>query len=213
MAISLLTSCTQERYLRSDIKKFIASFSIEKSQQTYLECSYTRADTETVGEDITEVTETKSINVKDSNNFQYDYTKIKKENGVVTTNIHQYLEKNNEKYFFVSGEEKSEKSLSEVATIVNSFFYTSSSEGIYIGGMFVGDTLRDIIYDIQDNVTIDSENKLLVYSYERIMKEGNETVTISQDYRANELGMLVSSNMTKVSSKSTFTTVITVENI
>ena len=213
MAISLLTSCTQERYLRSDIKKFIASFSISKSQETYLESSYTRVDTETIGDSVTEVSETKSINVKDSNNYQYNYTKVKTENGVITLNIHQYLEKEGEKYFFVSGDERSEKTLTEVATIVNSFFYTSSSEGIYIGGMFVGDTLRDIIYDIQDNVTIDSENKLLVYSYERVMKEGNETVTINQDYRANELGMLVSNHITKVSSKSTFTTVLTVENI
>ena len=212
MAISLLTSCAKERYLRSDIKKFIASFSISEAFEKYKDCSFTRVDTETIGDNVVEVTAVKSINKLDPENLQYDYTEITTENGEVKQSLHNYLEKNGEKYYYVSGDSVVEKTASEALEIVDSFFYTSSSEGIYIGGMYAGDTMRDIIYDIQDNVTIDSENKLLVYSYEKVMKEGNLTVTITQNYKVNDIGMAVSNYIQKVSSQSTFTTVLTVTN-
>ena len=212
MAISLLTSCTQQRHLRSDIKEFIASFSLASAHEVYKECSFVRVDTETIGSTVVEVTATKSINVKDPNNLVYDYTEITTENGEVKQSLHNYLEKNDENYFYVSGGTKVQKTPAEALEITNSFFYTSSSEGIYIGGMYAGDTMLDIIFDIQDNVTIDSENKLLVYSYEKVMKEGNVTVTINQDYKVNNLGMVVSNYIHKESSQSTFNSVLTVTN-
>ena len=210
--ISLLTSCARNN-LRSDIIDFIASFSIELAVEHYPEASYKREDI-SVESDVTSkvITEMK-INRKDDNNLVYDFSKITYEGEEEKSNIHRYVVKENEKYFYVSENEKVEKSIEQVKTLTNDFFYTSSTEGIYTGGMFMGDAFREILPDIQDNVTIDSENKLLVYSYTRVMTDENNEVTIEQTVKLDEYGMLVKDDLVKTSKLGKFETHIEVKNV
>ena len=179
----------------------------------YPEASYKREDI-SVESDVTSkvITEMK-INRKDDNNLVYDFSKITYEGEEEKSNIHRYVVKENEKYFYVSENEKVEKSIEQVKTLTNDFFYTSSTEGIYTGGMFMGDAFREILPDIQDNVTIDSENKLLVYSYTRVMTDENNEVTIEQTVKLDEYGMLVKDDLVKTSKLGKFETHIEVKNV
>ena len=75
----------------------------------------------------------------------------------------------------------------------------------------MGDAFREILPDIQDLVTIDSENKLLVYSYVNIMKEDNKEVRIAQDVTLDQYGMLVKEDLVKTSDLGVFETHIEVK--
>ena len=146
-------------------------------------------------------------------NLAYDFSKITFEGEIEKSHIHRYIEKNNEKYFYVSEDGKVEKTTDQVKALTLEFFYTSSTEGIYTGGMFMGDAFREILPDIQDNVTIDSENKLLVYSYVNHMKEDNKEVTITQNLSLDEYGMLVKDDLKKESDLGIFETHIEVKKL
>ena len=207
--ISLLTSCGKKQ-LRSDIAKFIASFSIVSAQQNYPKGSYVRLDISEENGLISKVETTLRMNRENDENLEYDYQKITYENDVEKSRIHNYVSRQEGKYFLLDGDEKIEKSTEEVKYLTVKFFFTSSSEGIYTGGMFMGDAFREILPDIQDNVTIDSKNKLLVYSYVNEMKEKNKVVTITQTILIDEYGMLVKDDMVKVSDQGKFETHIVV---
>ena len=75
----------------------------------------------------------------------------------------------------------------------------------------MGDAFREILPDIQDLVTIDSENKLLVYSYVNHMIEEEKEVTITQSISLDEYGMLVKDDLKKESDLGIFETHIEVK--
>ena len=208
--ISLLTSCARNN-LRSDIIEFIASFSIDLAMEHYPQGSYKRIDI-SIENDVTSkvITEMKMSRISDDN-LAYDFSKITYEGEEIKSNIHRYIEKNEEKYFYISEDGKIEKNSEQVKALTLEFFYTSSTEGIYTGGMFMGDAFREILPDIQDLVTIDSENKLLVYSYVNHMEEENKEVTITQNISLDEYGMLVKDDLVKESDLGKFETHIEVK--
>ena len=75
----------------------------------------------------------------------------------------------------------------------------------------MGDAFREILPNIQDLVTIDSENKLLVYSYVNMMNEKNKEVRIEQTVTLDEYGMLVKEDMKKTSDLGVYETHIEVK--
>ena len=208
--ISLLTSCARNN-LRSDIIDFIASFSVDLAMEHYPVGSYKRVDISIENNVTSKVVTEMSMSRVNDDNLAYDFSKITYEGEVEKSNIHRYIEKNNEKYFYVSEDGKVEKNIEQVKALTLEFFYTSSTEGIYTGGMFMGDAFREILPDIQDNVTIDSENKLLVYSYTKVMTDENKQVTIEQTVSLDEYGMLVKDDLVKTSELCKFETHIEVK--
>ena len=208
--ISLLTSCGKAK-LRSDIIEFIASFSIDLAVENYPSASYKRENISTENGVTSKEVKTMSINRKNPDNLAYIYEEITYENDVEKTSLKRYIEKNNDKYLYVSEEGSIEKTKEQVNALINNFFYTSSSNNIYTGGMFMGDAFREILPDIQDLVTIDSENKLLVYSYVNVMNEDNKEVRIAQDVTLDQYGMLVKEDMVKTSDLGVFETHIEVK--
>lgn len=207
--ISLLSSCGKNK-LRSDITKFIASFSIDLAKQNYPKGSYERVDISEENGSVNKIVTRLKMNRENADNLEYDYIKITYENDVETCSIHNYIEKREDKYFYIDSSGEIEKSKEEVNYLTSEFFFTSSSEGIYTGAMFMGDAFREILPDIQDNVTIDSENKHLVYSYINHMIEKNNEVTITQKMVLDEYGMLVCDDLEKVSNLGKFETHIKV---
>ena len=207
--ISLLTSCMKSP-LRSDIIEFIASFSIELAMQNYTHATYTREDI-SIENDVTSIIVKKMTINRDD--LAYDYIEKTHEEDKETSSVHRYIEKREEKYFYITESEETERSKEQVNDLINNFFYTSSKEGIYTGGMFMGDAFREILPDIQDLVTIDSENKLLVYSYVNTMKDDNKEVVITQTVTLDEYGMLVKEDLEKTSDLGIFKTHIEVKKL
>ena len=210
--ISLLTSCLKSE-LRSDIVNFIASFSIDLAIENYPAAKYTREDISIENNVTSKIKTEMSISRKDIDNLTYDYQEITYENEVEKKSIHRYIEKREEKYFYINESGAVEKNKEEINDLLNNFFYTSSTEGIYTGGMFMGDAFREILPDIQDLVTIDSENKLLVYSYVNLMQEENKEVEISQSVTLDQYGMLIKEDMKKTSDLGIFETHIEVKKL
>ena len=208
--ISLLTSCAKNN-LRSDIVNFIASFSIDLAIENYPVASYTREDISIENDVTSKVIKKMSINRADKNDLAYDYQEFTYENEIEKSNVHRYIEKNEEKYFYVTENDSFEKSKSQVNELIDSFFYTSSTEGIYTGGMFMGDAFREILPEIQDLVNIDSENKLLVYSYVNLMQDENKEVKIEQTVTLDQYGMLVKEDLKKTSDLGVYETHIEVK--
>ena len=210
--ISLLTACARNN-VRSDIQEFIASFSIDLAVSNYQAARYTREDISIENNVTSKVSKTMMVDRKNVDNLLYDYTELTYENNVEKSSVHRYVEKNNEKYFYVTEANTSEKTSEQVNDLINTFFYTSSTEGIYTGGMFMGDAFREILPDIQDLVTIDSENKLLVYSYTNVMSDKEKEVTIEQSVTLDEYGMLVKEDMKKTSDLGVYETHIEVKKL
>ena len=208
--ISLLTSCARNN-LRSDIIDFIASFSVDLAVEHYPSASYKRVDISVENGVTSKVITEMSMSRENDDNLAYDFTKTEMEGEEIKSSLHRYVEKNNEKYFYISEDGKIEKTSEQIKTLTLDFFYTSSTEGIYTGGMFLGDAFREILPDIQDNVTIDSENKLLVYSYVNEMTDENTKVTITQTISLDEYGMLVKDDLIKTSDLGQFETHIEVK--
>ena len=210
--ISLLTCCARNN-VRSDIKEFIASFSIDLAKENYQAASYSREDISIENDVTSKIKTTMSINRKNADSLMYDYTKITTENSEEKSNIHRNIEKNNEKYFYITEDGSAEETVEQVNDLINTFFYTSSKEGIYLGGMFMGDAFREILPDIQDLVTIDSENKLLVYSYVNLMNDQQKEVKIEQTVTLDQYGMLVKEDMKKTSDLGVYETHIEVKKL
>ena len=208
--ISLLTACAKNN-VRSDILNFIASFSIELATENYPVASYSREDISIENDVTSKILTTMSIDRENQEELAYDYRITTYENNVEKTNYHRYIEKRENQYFYITENNSAEKSKEEVNKLINTFFYTSTTEGIYTGGMFMGDAFREIIPDIQDLVTIDSENKLLVYSYVNIMNDDNKEVKIEQTVTLDQYGMLVKEDMKKTSDLGVFETHISVK--
>ena len=210
--ISLLTCCARNN-VRSDILKFIASFSIESAVENYKAATYLREDISIENDVTSRVLTTMTIDRRETNNLMYDYSEITLENDEEKSSIHNYVEKRDEKYFYISEEVEEEKTYEWVDAKFNTFFYTTSREGIYLGGMFMGDSFREIIPEIQDLVKIDSENKLVVYSYVNLMTDQNKEVRIEQTVTLDQYGMLVKEDMKKTSDLGVYETHIEVKKV
>ena len=210
--ISLLTSCARNN-VRSDIKEFIASFSIELAMNNYPAASYTREDISIENDVTSKIVTSMSINRKDENNYAYDYRKTTFESDEQTSDIHRYLEKTDEQYFYITEDDKVERNKEQITFLLNNFFYTSSTEGIFTGGMFMGDAFREILPDIQDLVIINNENKTLVYSYVNRMNDKEKSVTIEQNVTLDQYGMLIKEDMKKTSDLGVYETHIEVKKL
>ena len=208
--ISLLTSCARNN-VRSDILEFIASFSIDLAVQNYPAASYSREEISIENGVTSKVITTMTVDRKSQEDLAYDYRVVSYEGNEEKSNLHRYVEKNDEKYFYVTEDGSLEYSTEQVDSLINNFFYTSSREGIYLGGMFMGDAFREILPEIQDLVVIDSENKLLVYSYVNLMRDQNKEVKIEQTVTLDQYGMLVKEDMKKTSDLGVFETHIEVK--
>ena len=210
--ISLLTACARNN-VRSDIQEFIASFSIDLAISNYPAARYTREDISIENNVTSKVVKTMMVDRQNQDDLRYDFTNVTYENNVEKSSVHRYIEKNNEKYFYVTEDNSMEKTSEQVNDLINTFFYTSSTEGIYTGGMFIGDAFREILPDIQDLVTIDSENKLLVYSYTNVMSDKEKEVTIKQSVTLDQYGMLVKEDLKKTSDLGVYETHIEVKKL
>lgn len=203
--ITLLTSCGRNN-LRSDIKNFIASFSIELAKENYIEGSYERVDISEENGGVSKIVTVMKMSRKNEDNLVYDYSQKTYENEIEKKSSRKYVERREDKYFLISDEGETEKNTIDVLSLTLDYFYTSSTEGIYTGGMFMGDAFREILPDIQDNVSIDEENKLLVYSYVNHMVEDSNEVTITQTVTLDQWGMLVKDDLVKQSQLGKFET-------
>jgi hypothetical protein len=76
--------------------------------------------------------------------------------------------------------------------------------------MYVGDMLKDIIYDIQDYMYIDYENKLLVYSVNQYRSQSG--FAFSQKLEVDNLGMVVTDHSITTNGLTTRETMIEVHN-
>ena len=208
--ISLLTACAKNN-LRSDITEFIASFSIDLAVANYPKASYTREDISVTENVTSRIVKKMAIDRTNEDNMVYDYQEITYENNEEKSNVHRYIEKKDEKYFYIDENGETERSKMQVNTLINTFFYTSSDEEIYTGAMFMGDAFREILPNIQDLVEIDSENKILVYSYVNVMTDEEKEVRIDQTVTLDQYGMLKKEDMKKTSDLGTFETHIEVK--
>ncbi len=208
-AISLLTSCQKGPSLRSDIAKFIASFSLKDARAVYLEAGSFRTDLE--GDVYVE--ERYDFNIKDLSIVSYSYSKKTYRSGVLSEEVIAYTEKVEDKYIYhYSGyEDVTYTAVSIVNNLVTKFFYTASLDEIHQGGMYVGDTLKSVLNQIQDCVSIDEENDLLIYNKPSTIQD--TPLEFEQTMVVDSLGMLVSNDAVSTNGTTTRTTHIEVYNV
>lgn len=193
LPILLLTSC-QTKSLRSDIKQFIASFSLEESINNYQYAGYNYVTREEKNDVITVNEDHVDFDVRDDSSISYSYTHIVKENDVLKTNEFIYITTEDSKYYYESQvSEIHEITKTEVDKEIITFFYKVEESGYHGQGMYYGDIVLDMIYDYQKYTTIDVENELLIIDYEfyysKIDTKFKQTITV------DKLGMLVSNNL------------------
>ena len=191
--VSLLSSCNKKE-LRSDIKEFVASFSLSESIETYKHAGYI-SKKETFKDGV-KTLENISLNfdVRDMENPSYEYKKITK----INDGDEQILEKSltkieNKIYFLETNKEAVEYSIEQVQNLILDFFYTETLlEGSYhCNGMYYGDLVLETARDFQEFVTIDADNSLYVFYHLKKMTVEEKDSSIEQYYSVNKLGMLV----------------------
>ena len=206
-AVSLLVSCGKQKELRSDISYFIASFSVAEAMKTYQRADYQRDDYEGNVHSI----ETMSFDVRDLENIEYHYRIEKYVGGEIDKIDDEILTKEEENYYITINGVKTFYTTEQVLNnFVSKFFYRKTFEGGYLYGMYVGDMLKDIIYDIQDYTYIDYENKLLVYSVNQHRSESG--FAFSQKLEVDNLGLVVTDHSITTNGLTTRETVIEVHN-
>ena len=206
VGMMLLTSCG-EREIRSDIKEFIASFSLEDSVRAYQEAGYETVTIVTRNGHQEKTVETFDFDIKDASHPQYKTSEItyvdEEKTGEVTNRI---IEENDTFYYEVNGEKNKEMSLEECHELIRKFFYkTTMYDGsIYLRGMYYGDLVKQVVPAVQDLVKIDEEKGLYIYSAGQIKKNNdNEEVHVEQTYSVNRLGMLENMHLLEYTSSVT----------
>ena len=191
--VSLLSSCKQKE-LRSDIKEFVASFSLSEAMSTYKHAGYTD-EKETFKDGVKTIEKvTLEFDISDIENPLYNYQKITKINEEEETTYNKYLMKEENKIFLVeTDKEKVEYSTSQISLLIQDFFYTKTMyEGSYhCNGMYYGDLIVETVRDLQEFVTIDGTNSLYIFSYSTSGKVEGKSAKVDQYYSVNKLGMLV----------------------
>ena len=192
LPILLLNSCNQQS-LRSDIKQFIASFSLEESIKEYQEAGYDSLEVITVeGEGTTKTEESIRFNVKEDSPNYYHY--LHKEYVNDELMVHKFIdiEEDNGKFIYHSETvDSKEITAAEMSNIVIKFFYKTTTGDIdfHNYGCYYGDIVKESAYSFQNYTTIDQENGLYIVKYE--YKFDQDNATIKQELSVNSLGMLV----------------------
>ena len=191
--ISLLTSCGS-RPIRSDIIQFIASFSITESRAQYKEAGYETNIVSTDENMVTRVTETLDFNIKDLDNISFEHRYTRYDNDVLSdTSYYKHVVKKEGQYYFVDNDVEtsitSEQIISQYVTI---FFYKSNFQEIYQYGMYMGDTLKTVMSDIQDYVTVDFDHNTLTYDIPMGVKKDAEGYDFEEILVVDNIGMLKS---------------------
>lgn len=191
--LSLLSSC-QDNYIRSDIKEFIASFSLEDSVKEYKNAGYIKTTSVDNNGKKSQTVENLSFNVTDAAHPKYQKeVKEYEEEVLKETKIEKVTEEDGKFYFTSFEGEKTEYSLAQVHELVEDYFYTTvEATVVHLGGMYYGDYIRQIISAAQQYVTIDTEHSLYVYDVgDTHTNETGDEVRQHQTYSINKLGMLV----------------------
>ena len=201
----LLNACSQVE-LRSDIKEFVASFSLADSIEAYKEAGYTsEKETKINGVLFTEKIDF-YFNIKDWNNPEYQVTTISK-NGKEDENISKkFLEVIDTKFYLNdNGVRSDEYSRLQVEELIRPFFYkdVELSGGYHSGGMYYGDLIMETVGDLQTFVTIDKENSLYQFSHVVTQEVESGSITATTIYSVNKLGMLTK-NISKMESGSDY---------
>ena len=213
--ISLLTGCKETRHLRSDIKKFIASFSLNEARKVYLDAGYTRVDISNENNQILKNIETLTFNIKDLENISYDYSIQRYVNDVLDEDncVHSYVHKEEDGYYYTNGPSTSKISKESIVNnLVTTFFYRNEVQDVHSNGMYSGDTIKNLIYDLQNYVTIDQENNLFIYDMPWGEKKDAKGYNFEEYWVVNSLGMTESCYINQSNGIVSMETNITVYN-
>ena len=191
-AIPLLTSCQKTPSLRSDIAQFVASFSLNEARKTYLESGYERVDISYEQDKIVTAIKKLDFNIKDLENITYSYSYKVYDDDTLRRENYCYVEKENDHYLVYESDKQTVSRNAEevVKQYVSNFFFTTSIEEVHSGAMYMGDTRLSVLPSIQDCVTIDEINKLLVYNKPSTIKD--TPLEFEQYMVVDEFGMLIS---------------------
>ena len=193
LMVSLLSSCGKKE-LRSDIKDFVASFSLSSSFEEYKHAGYVNEKESFIDNVKTVEKVTLNFNVLDMNNPEYHLKKTTKIDEGAEKIYEKLLTKNDDKFYLEETEKEAvEYSIEDIQKLVQDFFYTSIMyEGTYhCNGMYYGDLVLETCRELQEFVKIDTENELYeFYHYSKGKVEGKASV-VEQYYSVNKLGMLV----------------------
>ena len=193
LLMSLLSSCGQKE-LRSDIKDFVASFSLSEAMSNYKHAGYNNDKVTFKDGTKTEEKVTLEFNILDEENPSYNLTKKTKINDEEETIYQKYLTKDENKFFiYETSVDPYECSINDVKNLIRNFFYTKVMyEGTYHSdGMYYGDLVLETVRELQEFVTIDGNNSLYeFYHYTEGKVEGKDA-KIEQYYSVNKQGMLV----------------------
>ena len=191
-AILLLVSCGT-RKLRSDIDKFITSFSLENAVSNYLYAGYTSTLLE-VGPEYNKKEEISlEFDVRDAAHPKYQKETKKYENDVLVSTVVEEIKEDEEGFIFsISGQDDIRYTLEECHDTIKQFFYKVSQfdDAYHTQGMYYGDYLRQVAPGLQDYVTIDEEKGLYIMEYAKDETIQNKVTHIEQKYEVNRLGML-----------------------
>lgn len=190
--VLLLSSCAKE--LRSDIKEFVASFSLSESMSTYKHAGYTSVKISEVDGVKTEENISLSFNTLDEENLTYSFTKKTKINDGEENIFQKFLTKNDGKYFLnETDKEPVEYSIDQINLLVQEFFYKNVMyDGTYhCNGMYYGDLILETIRDLQGFVEINEEKEWYIFSHKTSGKVDGKDSSVEQYYSVNKLGMLV----------------------
>lgn len=212
LPILLLTSCgSRNDGLRSDIADFIASFSLDKSIVEYQEAGYESIREMHISNKVTIEVEKVDFNIKDMSNLSYVHTLVTTIDGEEDSSRIQKIEVVDSKYMYTLDEDTHEVDIEYALTIVNTFFYIQEPiDGYRVRGMYYGDYIKEIASTMQDAITIDQENKLLIDSFRQI--DESQGMDITTTLKVNKLGMLVSNEQKFISHNDWITQNITVYN-
>lgn len=190
--VLLLSSCAKQ--LRSDIKEFVASFSLSQSMSTYKHAGYTSVKISEVDGVKTEENISLSFNILDEENLSYNFTKKTKINDGEENIFQKFLTKNDGKYFLnETDKEPVEYSVDQINLLVQEFFYKNVMyEGTYhCNGMYYGDLILETISELQGFVEIDQEKQWYIFSHKTSGKVDGKDSSVEQYYSVNKLGMLI----------------------
>lgn len=192
LMVLLLGSCAKA--LRSDIKEFVASFSLSESMSTYKHAGYTSVKVSEVDGVKTEENISLTFNTLDAENLAYTFTKKTKINDGEENIFQKFLTKNDGKYFLnETDKEPVEYSVDQINLLVQEFFYKDVLyEGTYhCNGMYYGDLILETVQELQGFVEINQEKQWYIFSHTTSGKVDGKDSSVEQYYSVNKVGMLV----------------------
>ena len=192
--ISLLTGCRNNIELRSDIKKFIASFSVSQARRVYLEAGYTRTDISLESAGEVKVIETMDFNIKDLESISFDFKYQRFLNNEIQHETHRFTTLDEGVYTLhkVTDEVETTSEISSsnlIKNYITNFFYVNEIEEIHSLGMYVGDTLKEILPNIQKYVTVDFDENTLTYDIPWGAKKDAKGLDFEEVLVVDNLGM------------------------